>query len=173
MGEVSIDVYELARTGKTRGGQIALGDMLRLQSMCAAAEVDGIYYQWQGFIDTQGRPAAALQLKARLPLICTHCDQTAEVNLEVQRQYYFVRDERALEAIKVDIEACEPLVGGEHFDVLGLVEDELILALPIAPRHEICQQAIDQKGGAMELSGTAKPDGPFAELAGLKTSLRK
>ncbi len=30
------------------------------------------------------------------------------------------------------------IVGGQHFDVLELVEDETIMALPFAPSHDAC-----------------------------------
>ena len=51
-------------------------------------------------------------------------------------------------------------------DATGLVEDELILALPFAPMHEVCP------GGGADAATDDAPDtgrpSPFAALARLK-----
>ncbi|MFN0164509.1 MAG: hypothetical protein ACKVQQ_25000 [Burkholderiales bacterium] len=48
----------------------------------------------------------------------------------------------------------------ERFDVLHLIEDELLLALPVAPKHAQCQPQGATHAGEKVL--------PFAALAGLK-----
>ncbi|MDO5653087.1 MAG: YceD family protein, partial [Brachymonas sp.] len=60
------------------------------------------------------------------------------------------------------------LVYGKQFDLLALVEDELLMALPLAPRHETCA-APDLPVQASDASGeeNATPH-PFAALQQLK-----
>jgi uncharacterized protein len=48
---------------------------------------------------------------------------------------------------------------GDRLDVLALIEDEIILALPLAPRHESC--------GLPRTDCGAGRESPFAVLAGL------
>lgn len=179
MSRVQVDVYELARLGQTRRGEVSSGDLLRLQALCVAPDARGagwmdprVQYEWRGFVDAQGRPAADVRLKTHVPLSCTHCDQAVAVDLDVRRRYYFVADEQTLQAIEVDIQDVEPLVGGKHFDLHALIEDELILALPIAARHEACQRRIDSSGPLAQ-PDEPKPSSAFAVLASLKAGLRK
>ena len=64
--------------------------------------------------------------------------------------------ERALE---FQVDAIE--LDGE-LDVLALVEDEILLALPIAPRHQVCD--------APQPEGGTSKESPFAALASLRGS---
>lgn len=48
-----------------------------------------------------------------------------------------------------------------------LLEDELLLALPLAPRHDDCQLLVDSVGDIKE----EESENPFAVLAGLKGKL--
>ena len=52
------------------------------------------------------------------------------------------------------------LVADKEQSVLGLVEDEIILALPVAPRHEVCVLPGNDGVGGKIL--------PFAALSALK-----
>ena len=60
-----------------------------------------------------------------------------------------------LENDEVDALEVEP-----RTDVLALVEDELLLALPLVPRHEACEAPV-KAGGDEEIS-------PFAVLRNLR-----
>lgn len=164
---MNVDVFDLARRAERCGGVISTRAMARLESALMVGTEATVDYTWEGFIDARQRPAARLQLKARLSLPCTHCDQPVPFALDTQRAYYFVRDERALEAIAVEDGEEEPLVGSTHFDLAALIEDELILALPIAPRHDACQHQIE----AAEEAVAEDPDArqrPFVVLEGFK-----
>ena len=48
-----------------------------------------------------------------------------------------------------------------------LVEDELLLAVPLSAKHEHCEMAVEQVGEIEE----AEPDNPFSALADLKGKL--
>jgi hypothetical protein len=57
---------------------------------------------------------------------------------------------------------------GRDFDALALVEDELIMALPFVPRHEICPEAVVMAVSDPEVDAAQERPHPFAALAGLK-----
>ena len=64
------------------------------------------------------------------------------VELAVDRVFRFARnDEEAAELDEVS-EDEDVLALGRPLDLLSLVEDELIMALPIVPRHEACPQPL-------------------------------
>jgi uncharacterized protein len=133
----TIDVFSLARTGATREGEIPLSAMRRLGAALANT-AGSLRYRYEGMVDPQRRPALRLNLHGLLPLLCDRCGQELAFDLSCERQFFFVRSQRELDAIAVDATAEEPLLGDTHFDIDGLIEDEAILQLPMSPRHEHC-----------------------------------
>ena len=65
-----------------------------------------------------------------------------------------------IDAEPADANAPDRVVAAKEMPVRELVEDELILALPYAPRHEDCERATRQHEAAAKIS-------PFAGLRGL------
>jgi uncharacterized protein len=89
--------------------------------------------------------------------------------VEVDRWFRFVADEATAEALDDDSEedllALEP-----RPSLVELVEDELILSLPLVPLHERCPQPLstaDGPAGGEKAPGSERPH-PFAALAKLK-----
>ncbi len=163
-----IDVFELSRKGASVSENLAPGLLERLAPALArlAGEIE---YTFLGGIDERGRPAAVLQLRARLPLRCDRCRAELDFALEAQQHYYFVASERELARIPVEVGDDEALLGSAAFDLRGLVEDELILRLPISPRHPDCQPPVALPAAATGDGGegTRERLQPFAALAGL------
>ncbi|MDP1159869.1 YceD family protein, partial [Klebsiella variicola] len=54
-----------------------------------------------------------------------------------------------------------------HLDARELIEDELLLALPLVPRHANCPQPLPGAGEQAEPEAEQRPN-PFAALAALK-----
>jgi uncharacterized protein len=102
-------------------------------------------------------------------LICQRCMTLVATPVDVDQWYRFVASEEI--ATAEDDEAEEDLlVMAPQFDVMALLEDELLMALPLVPMHETCPvtpvfTAGDPAVGAAE----AKPN-PFAVLGQLKKS---
>lgn len=110
-----------------------------------------------------------LQADAKLPLVCQRCLRPVEVPLQVNRSFRFVADE-ATAAAEDDQSEEDLLALSRSFDLLELVEDELLMELPVTPRHDVCPEpvkmsAIDE---AFEAAGAEKVH-PFAVLGRLKT----
>jgi len=62
------------------------------------------------------------------------------------------------------------LVTAPQFDVMALLEDELLMALPLVPMHETCPVTpVFSAGDAAVEAAEAKPN-PFAVLGQLKKS---
>ena len=64
-----------------------------------------------------------------------------------------------IDAEPPDVHAADRVVAGKEMPVRDLIEDELILALPYAPRHESCTAGASQDA--------AEKTSPFAGLRGL------
>ena len=109
-----------------------------------------------------------LQAKAVLPLTCQRCMGAVPTTVEVDQWYRFVADEDI--AMAEDDQSEEDLlVMAPQFDVLEVLEDELLMALPLVPMHDTCPESPVFSAGETELAEQedAKPH-PFAGLAKLK-----
>jgi uncharacterized protein len=92
--------------------------------------------------------------------------------VEAERSCRFLTHEATAAAL--DDEAEEDiLVISRDFDALSLVEDELILSLPLVPLHEVCPEAIPMSAVDPEFEEAAARPNPFGVLAGLKTGANK
>lgn len=123
--------------------------------------------------DAAGKPLPWLHLQVRLdlPVGCQRCLGPVVVALEVDRWFRFAADEAAAEAedddSEEDVLAMEP-----RPDLLGLVEDELLMAIPLVPMHEQCPEPLvapqaRADADAQQASPEERPH-PFAALARLK-----
>lgn len=119
-----------------------------------------------------------LQAQARAGQTCQRCLQPMPVDLAVDRGFRFVADED--EAARLDEEVEEDvLVQSRQFDLLALLEDELILSLPLVPRHDACPAPLPMAPADAAAPGTGvapAPDAvrpnPFAALAALRQRAR-
>jgi uncharacterized protein len=109
-----------------------------------------------------------LQASVLFPLTCQRCMGLVTVPLEVDQWYRFVATEAI--AMEQDDDSEEDLlVMAPQFDLLAVLEDELLMALPLVPMHDECPVAPVLQAGEDELADEAseKPN-PFALLSQLK-----
>ena len=166
-----VDVFDLAKQSVAVSGQVELADLPRLaegQSPQPAADraVAPLRYELRGFVDERRRPAAVLRFSGEIDLVCDRCGAPLRWPLQGESRYFFVHTEDELARLPVDEADEEPLLGSPRFDLAALLEDEGILALPMSPRHEDCQQQVVLPPSAHEQQPD-KPN-PFAQLSQLK-----
>ena len=112
-----------------------------------------------------------LMASTSIPLTCQRCMTPVDSPIKVDQWYRFVATEEI--AMAEDDESEEDLLVMEpQFDLLAVLEDELIMALPVVPMHEVCPVAVQLQtaeldAGAGVAAGGEKPN-PFAVLAQLK-----
>ena len=99
-----------------------------------------------------------------LPLECQRCLQPVTVALAVERSFLFVHGEDAAAQLDADSED-DVLALTRALDLRELIEDELLLALPLVPRHAVCPEPLPL-ADTPDLADD-KPN-PFAALAALK-----
>jgi uncharacterized protein len=122
---------------------------------------------------TGGEPSAWLHLQAdtSVPLTCQRCLGPVDTPLAVDRWFRFVADEAAAAAEDDDCE--EDLLALEPRPSLhDVLEDELLMELPLVPMHDTCPVPVTLRSGDPAVGdddGGASPrKNPFAELARLK-----
>lgn len=120
---------------------------------------------------TGAAPSPWLHLTARasLPLTCQRCLGPVDTPLEVDRWFRFVADEATAEA--QDDDAEEDLLALEPRPSLyEVLEDELLMALPLVPLHGTCPVDLVHKAGDPGVADDEPPQrkNPFAALEQLK-----
>ncbi len=133
----------------------------------------GSAVSWQATGELRAGPGGddvwlRLQAKTTLPLTCQRCMGAAATAVEVDQWYRFVASEDI--AMAEDDQSEEDLlVIAPQFDLLAVLEDELLMALPLVPMHETCPVNPVFSAGESELGQQeqAKPHA-FAALAQLK-----
>ena len=93
-----------------------------------------IAWRIEGTKDALGRPAVAVALRGNVSLTCQRCLADFDWPIEQRSEVLLARDELELAALDAGSESEVVLAEGS-LDPLTLVEDELVLALPFAPRH--------------------------------------
>lgn len=123
-------------------GRLDLESLPRLaQSGCSGSVVDFVL---TGEINERGKPGLRLAVRASVRLECQRCLGNVDLALQLDSQLELAANEAEILAADDEVER---VVAGHEMRVADLVEEELILALPMAPRHEQCLAAIEAEGG--------------------------
>lgn len=150
-----IDGLEFARAGGRRSGEWPVGDFPRLQSVVQAGQ-GSLRYELQGIPEEQGKPALRLCVTGTLQLTCQRCLGALEHTLQVDARLLLFGSESEMAAVPVDAEAPDCIVATREMAVRDLIEEEVLLAIPYAPRHERCEGRTGAERGAKSQ--------PFADL---------
>ena len=98
-------------------------------------------------------------------LQCQRCLLPLDEAVQVDRHFRFVKDEDTAAALDDETED-EVLALPKTLNLRDLVEDEMLLALPLVPRHDVCPEAIPMQFGDVE--EVEEKANPFASLAILR-----
>jgi uncharacterized protein len=157
-----IDSLEFARSAQQFAGDVQLNELPRLQDILED-QSGAVSFTIKGGVDFRGHGFIDLGVRGTLQLRCQRC-------LDVLF-YDITHDTRLMlcdpgELEKLDEEGeIEGILADPNLDVLNLLEEEIVLSLPISPRHEegTCQMA----GAGKEIGAVRSP---FAVLEQLKRS---
>lgn len=154
-----IDGLQFARSGSVREGTLDAGQLPRLAELHFAVRRAG--FRLSGAINGNGKPVLNLRATAEGSMPCQRCLGQVDLALSVDAELLL---SRSLEEIESADDELDRVLADRAMDVAGLVEDELILELPMVPRHEACGPAAVK---VQDAAAGAKPS-PFAALAALK-----
>lgn len=168
----AIELLSWCRSGATLQGDWPQAGMERLAGSLAAVAPDAPAVHWsasgQLLAVAGGEAEVWLHLTAStsVQLQCQRCLQNMTQELQIDRRFRFVRGEAAAarldEASEDDVLELPP-----RLDLQALTEDELILALPLVPRHERCPLPLPLREAA-DVPAAAPAPKPFAALAALR-----
>lgn len=155
------DPIKFANEARSVSGQVGLAELSRLEGVLAVP--DGVLdWALEGYRGEDGKPYLRLSMQASPVLHCQRCLSSLAWRFDHVSVLQLVRPGTQISDEELEIEEFDTIEGLADFDVLALVEDEMLLALPIAPRHEECVPP--------EPVGGTEKKSPFDVLAKLRGS---
>lgn len=172
---LKLDVGVLAREGAVLEGEWPATSLPRLAEAAAPesdpAQWPAVTWSAHGELRTPkgGEPQIWLELSAgaQVSLTCQRCLKPVREDLAVSRWFRFVKDED--QAANLDMDSDDDVLAlPRHLDLRELVEDELLLALPVVPRHDECPEPLPHANDEEDEAPAEERLNPFAALAALK-----
>lgn len=168
-----LNVQALAEAGAELSASILLHKLERLAPESIDKDTKNTV-EWQAKFELRagasGRADVWVHIHATtaLALTCQRCMTPVPTLLAVAQWYRFVASE-AIAVAEDDASEEDLLVLTPQFDLLAVLEDELLMALPLVPMHDVCPVLPTFSAGEPDLLEPAfeKPN-PFAALAQLK-----
>jgi len=175
---VVINSLEFARQQNTLSGQLELGALPRLADVLFDKGVESGGKVAGGKVDFRLAGVAAvkiggaksedhalkLEVDGVLYLICQRCLGALEYPICIRRRLVLVKPGSSWsdDDLELEDDGSDEIEASRELQVAALVEEEILLALPIAPRHETCV--------APGNTAASRESSPFATLAQLKRS---
>jgi uncharacterized protein len=157
------------------GGFLSISDLPRLAEEASVIHSgDGFDWQMRTHFedspDSEPRQILDLGLNGRLHLVCQRCLQDCAVNLAETRRFVLVASEVEADDYPMEDEEQEPLVASQHFNLLETIEDEILLSLPLIPKHPdgFCEPHASSFGVEERDEASGKPENPFKVLKNMK-----
>lgn len=167
-----LDVKSFAEEGGVLSGQARVGQHPRLMAETQGRGAEApVNWSATGEIrnpqHVQPQVWLHLEANASLPLTCQRCLAPVDVPVSVRRSFRFVPDEEM--AAAQDEQSQEDVLAlSRSFDLVELVEDELLMEVPLAPRHDSCPPVKLALTGAGFEDSAGRRENPFASLGRLK-----
>lgn len=168
-----LDVKAFALAGGAISGRELLGANERLVAQTLGQGAD-LPIDWSATGELRNpehlEPQIWLNLQgdAVLPLTCQRCLGPIAAPVTVKRSFRFVSDESVAAAQDNECEE-DVLALSRGFDLIELLEDELLMDLPVAPRHEVCPVPVKLEVVDADFEAAqAARENPFAMLGTFK-----
>ncbi len=159
-----IDPLQLAGAGELLSGEVALAAMRRLTPSLHSKE-GTLEVTLEFGLDPERIPYLHGQVHGKLILTCQRCMQPMDFTVDLDTSLGLVSSPAEADALPGHYESL--MVGAEPVVLLDIIEDELLLYLPLVPKHPESQCP----ASAQEREGKARDTRkPFAVLSDWKKS---
>ena len=153
------DAFAFARDSRVLEGTLAVSDLERLHDLLVGQDGE-VAFRLRGFKGGSGEPMLQLEVTGLLPLACQRCLDAVPFDLDIDCLLEIVPVGAELSQDELEDDTRDFLPVERELDAVELVEDEILLALPVAPRHEKC--------GLPGAADAGERIHPFAKLSELK-----
>lgn len=158
-----VDPARFAREQSRLTGTLTLAQLPRLADVLFD-HAGSVSYEVAGYTRGNGQPALHIALAADLALRCQRCLERLALHLDVERDLVLVANASAVDPGDDEDDDIDTIPRVAALDLLQLIEEEMVLSLPMAARHP--EDGCTAQPAASEVGKSASP---FSALAGLKT----
>jgi len=154
-----IDGLEFARSGGVLDRRLALAGLPRLADLLTTTE-GFLSVRLEGWRDDQGKSWLQLDVAGEPVLCCQRCLGGVKFPLAIKSRLQLIAPGEDWPDDDLEDDSADAISAEGELNVLSLIEDEVLLALPIAPRHEHCESPL--------ANASEHGSSPFSALAALK-----
>lgn len=164
-----IDVRKLSQQQGQVKGVIALSQLPRLKEFVGQQSVN-VEAQLSFFRDEEGRQRVEGSITTKLVVACQRCLQPFAQPVQSSVNLVIVRSDEESRNLPAELDGWQ--IDDDQVELAHLLEDEILLAMPIVALHEECEMAASiaaQPSSKMQTSSTDNSKvNPFSVLAELK-----
>ncbi len=134
--DTRFDAFKLAARASSVSGTLDARRLPNVADSLAPGD-DPVPIAWtvEGRRSAEGRPAISIDVEGGVPLVCQRCLARMEWPVSQGTEVLLAHDEDELATLDAETEG-EVILADRPIDAATLVEDELVLTLPFAPRRE-------------------------------------
>ncbi|MFZ6748433.1 YceD family protein [Undibacterium sp. Ren11W] len=166
-----IDAFSFSQLKERRDGSILISDLPRLSAECAATD-GALSWSLEGGMAKMGHPLLRLTVAGEVQLMCQRCLTSYAFEVDSVSELILAKNDEHADEIEalIEDEEIDVVVGSKTFNIMDLIEDEALLAIPQSPKHTVCPDVVIDSSvsssspvAAIEAGASKKPS-PFAVL---------
>lgn len=157
--ETVIDSPDFARHAGSLHGSVSVARLTRLADQLVD-QAGSLVFELHGVRDDEGKSFLTLRVAGKLMLRCQRCLAAMPYEVAIDSKLLLVAPGEQWPEEELEDDRMDAIEASRELAVLALVEDEVLLALPVVPRHEKCALPVATE--------TQSRPSPFAALAKLK-----
>lgn len=139
MSSTIVDGFAFCRHGEQRSGTTPVTELPRLAAETASPG-GAVRWSFEGSRHVKGYPQLSMTVTGEVSLLCQRCLLPMPQTFETHALLVLAPDEAEADATEqaLDDDRMDVIVSHDSLDLLQLVEDEVLLSLPLSPRHATC-----------------------------------
>ncbi len=168
----AFDLFAFTRSGRTLSGTLDLSSLPRmLAEVPADAPAPDTPLAWRAEGSVTREPSAdgereacwlTLAVSGAVWLECQRCLTPYRQGLDAEARFLIVETEVEAEAWPMEDDEADAIVGSRQFDLVELIEEELLLSLPLVPKHAVCPAVHKSLTSGADGSENETPPGELA-----------
>lgn len=150
-----IDNVDFAKKRQTISGEINVGSMARANEVFEELSGD-LSYTISGSLDKKNKPILTVGIYGKITTLCQNCLKKLAIDINYSNILPIFYNETDMDNALFGEETVytDGILKDAHFSIDNFLEDELIMLLPIAPKHKKCSNIVYHD----------KPNSPFSVL---------
>lgn len=163
-----LEIASFTRLGGSEAGVVEINQFQRATADLPPQQEQQLSWTVQGELDSVGRRFLHLHATGSIVLECQRCLTPYVQPIAIHNTFEVVDTEAELELDEEDFEGSDRILSTQRLNLLELIEDEVILSLPLVASHEICPSLPKELLGNDDADLDAEKPNPFAVLSSLK-----